>query len=150
MSSRTTLGLGAVVIAAALSATPAVGVPDSNQARAHKSAARCQRYWSRGDAAAREIARTAETTAVTISTEHEGSYTTVSPATLRATEPNIPITRREAEHSHQDAYVASASGTLNSYIVTVRALDGDIYSVRQTPEGEFIIEARVCGAKRHW
>jgi hypothetical protein len=87
---------------------------------------------------------------VTISTEHEGSYTAVSPATLRATEPTIPITRREAEHSHEDAYLASASGTRNSYIVTVRALDGDTYSVGQTPTGEVIQEARVCGAKRHW
>ena len=45
------------------------------------------------DASAKELARTAQTTAETIATDHSGDYTTVTPTTLNSTEPSIPIAR---------------------------------------------------------
>src|SRR5439155_14287045 len=43
------------------------------------------------DASAKELARTAQTTAETVATDHNGDYTTVSPTTLHAAEASIPI-----------------------------------------------------------
>src|SRR6195952_2799754 len=42
------------------------------------------------DASAKELARTAQTTAETVATDHNGDYSTVSAATLSAAEPSIP------------------------------------------------------------
>ena len=57
------------------------------------------------DASAKELARTAQTTAETIATDHNGSYTTVSPTTLNAAEASIPIV------SGNNAWLSAASGT---------------------------------------
>src|SRR5438067_12109276 len=43
------------------------------------------------DASAKELARTAQTTAETIATDNGGSYATVTPTTLNSTEASIPI-----------------------------------------------------------
>src|SRR6266436_2783636 len=43
------------------------------------------------DASAKELVRTAETTAETLATDNNGSYATVGTGTLNSTEPTIPI-----------------------------------------------------------
>ena len=57
------------------------------------------------DASAKELARTAQTTAETVATDHNGDYTTVSPTTLHAAEASIPIA------AGNNAWLSAASGT---------------------------------------
>ncbi len=69
------------------------------------------------DASAKELARTAQTTAETVATDHNGDYTTVSLTTLNATEPSIPVSV-----STTNAYLLSASGTTTGYVVTAKSV----------------------------
>ncbi len=62
------------------------------------------------DASAKELARTAQTTAETIATDNGGSYTGVTVATIPAAEPSIPV--------------AANAGTSNAYLLSVAAPDG--------------------------
>lgn len=148
------MGLGAVLVTAALSvAAAAAGAPQGKRGvhvPAHASGKGCNRFWSQGDAAAREIARSVFTTAETISTEHDGFYTDVSPATVHATLPTIPITRRQAVRARENAYLVSASGTKDSFVATVRAFDGDTYSELLRANGTLVHLARECGRETHW
>jgi type IV pilus assembly protein PilA len=69
------------------------------------------------DAAGKELARTAQTTAETISTDNGGSYATIlTPADLKNVEKSINTTAGTT-----DAYVSAALGTANSYTVTATA-----------------------------
>jgi hypothetical protein len=95
---------------------------------------------------ARQLALTAEAAVVTIAAEHRGSYTRVSPRTIHSTEPSVPITRRAAAGG---AYLLSASGTSDSYMLTVQASDGDTFSVR-SDDGSITQSARECGVQRRW
>jgi hypothetical protein len=148
------MGLGAVLLTAAIYATAAAAVAPHGdrgaRVAAHASAKRCQRYWSQADAAAREIARSAYISAEVISTEHNGFYTDVSPATVHATMRTIPITYRQAVLSQESAYLQSASGTVNSFTLTARAFDGDTYSVQQSANGTLLHLAQECGSEHHW
>ena len=68
------------------------------------------------DASAKELARTAQTTAETIATDHSGDYTTVSPTALHTTEPSIPTAV-----NGNNAYISAASGSSTGYTVTATA-----------------------------
>jgi len=68
------------------------------------------------DASAKELARTAQTTAETVATDHNGDYTTVSPTTLNAAEASIPIA------SGNNAWLSAASGTTTGYVVTTTSV----------------------------
>jgi type IV pilus assembly protein PilA len=68
------------------------------------------------DASAKELARTAQTTAETVATDHNGDYTTVSPTTLHAAEASIPIV------SGSNAWLSSASGSTTGYVVTTTSV----------------------------
>ncbi len=68
------------------------------------------------DASAKELARTAQTTAETIATDHSGDYSTVTQATLNSTEPSIPIAA-----GNNNAYISAATGSSNGYTVTATA-----------------------------
>jgi hypothetical protein len=109
----------------------------------------CHRYWSAGDRAARNMARNAETFVVTLATEHQGSYTKVSPRTIHALERGIPITPRQARRKQERAYLLSASGTASSYVLTTRSRNGDTYSIRYR-SGQTKHYARVCGEAQDW
>jgi type IV pilus assembly protein PilA len=79
------------------------------------------------DASAKELARTAQTTAETVATDHNGDYTTVSPATLNAAEASIPIA------SGTNAWLSSASGTTTGYTVTTTAVPtGNTFTITNT------------------
>jgi type IV pilus assembly protein PilA len=83
------------------------------------------------DAQAKELARTAQTTAETIATGNDGSYEKVTPAALHAEESTIDITA-----STTNAYLNKASGTKTGYAVTVRAISGDEFTISRGATGE--------------
>jgi Tfp pilus assembly protein PilN len=68
------------------------------------------------DASAKELARTAETTAETYATDHNGSYQGVNAEELVKYEPTITTTE-----SKSTAWLSSANGTANGYEVTATA-----------------------------
>ena len=68
------------------------------------------------DASAKELARTAETTAETIATENGGSYATVSTTELNKVEPTIPIAK-----AGNNAWISAATGAAGEYSVTATA-----------------------------
>jgi type IV pilus assembly protein PilA len=69
------------------------------------------------DASAKELARTAQTTAETIATDNAGSYASiVAPAQLSAVEPSIPTVAGGG-----NAYISAATGSATGYVVTATA-----------------------------
>jgi type IV pilus assembly protein PilA len=89
------------------------------------------------DAQAKELARTAQTTAETVSTDNGGSYAAVTnAAVLKSYEPSILTTPTEKE-----AYLETASGSATGYTVTAQAPGGDKFTITRNVEGEI---ARTC------
>lgn len=89
------------------------------------------------DAQAKELARTAQTTAETIATQNDGSYQQVSPPELHAVEPTISIVA-----STSDAYVSAATGAQDEYSVTATATapNGDELTIKKNSSGEITRE----------
>jgi type IV pilus assembly protein PilA len=83
------------------------------------------------DAQAKELSRTAETTAESIATGDDGSYEKVNPAELNREESTIDIVA-----STTKAYLSKASGDKNSYSVTVTAIDGDEFTISRNASDE--------------
>jgi type IV pilus assembly protein PilA len=92
------------------------------------------------DAQAKEMARSAETTAESIATDHEGLYEAVSAETLHETEPSVRIAPSETE-----AYLSAASSSAKSYSVTVKATDGDELTISREENGHV---ARTCASPK--
>jgi prepilin-type N-terminal cleavage/methylation domain-containing protein len=82
------------------------------------------------DSQAKEMVRTAETTAESIATEHDGIYTQVSAESLHEGEPSVRV-----EPSATEAYLSAASATKDSYSVTVKATDGDELTISRDEGG---------------
>jgi type IV pilus assembly protein PilA len=81
------------------------------------------------DASAKELARTAQTTAETVAAG-TGSYASITnPAALAAIEPTIVTT------SGNGAWLSAASGTSNTYSVTATAADGNTFSIARLTTG---------------
>jgi type IV pilus assembly protein PilA len=79
------------------------------------------------DASAKELARTAQTTAETVATDHNGDYTTVSQSTLHTTEPSIPIV------AGSNAWLSAATGSLTGYAVTSTSVPtGNTFTITNT------------------
>jgi len=79
------------------------------------------------DASAKELARTAQTTAETVATDHNGDYSTVSLTTLNAAEPSIPIS------AGSNAWLSAASGGLTNYTVTATSVPtGNTFTITNT------------------
>ena len=76
------------------------------------------------DAQAKELARTAQTTAETIATDNNGNYETVSVAELNKYEPSIRITSSTTE-----AYLETESDTATTYSVTAKSTNGDKFTI---------------------
>ena len=89
------------------------------------------------DASAKELARTAQTTAETIATDNNGSYATIvaakGPEVLNTIEKSIPTAEVNGA-----AYLSTASGTGNSYSVTAKAgaSSGDTFTISRNENGE--------------
>jgi type IV pilus assembly protein PilA len=82
------------------------------------------------DAQAKELARTAQTTAETLSTDNNGSYLKVSPAELEKYEPSI-----ETVATTKEAYLSAASGTVSTYTVTAKSTSGDTFTISRGETG---------------
>jgi type IV pilus assembly protein PilA len=83
------------------------------------------------DASAKELARTAETTADAYSTDHNGEYTGLTPAELNKIEPSI-----QTGVGNGNAYISSVTGagkvglpSANTVTVTATATNGDTFSI---------------------
>ena len=85
---------------------------------------------------AKELARTAETTAETIATDNNGSYTNVSTTELNKYEPSIRVTASTTE-----AYLSGAEGTATTYKVTAKGTEGGEFSITRNASGEI---SRTC------
>jgi type IV pilus assembly protein PilA len=78
------------------------------------------------DASAKELARTAQTTAETIATDNSGSYASITANTsLSAVEPSIPTAA-----GGNNAYISFAKGEASGYVVTATAATtGDTFTI---------------------
>jgi type IV pilus assembly protein PilA len=90
------------------------------------------------DSSAKELARTAQTTAETIATENNGLYSSVNQTELHAVEPTI-----QTGVGNGNAYISAAAPTeVNAgYKVTATATNGDTFSVTKKASG--VVE-RTC------
>ncbi len=79
------------------------------------------------DSSAKELARTAETTAETYATDHGGEYTGLSVAELHAYEPSI-----QTASGNGNAYISGVSEVAAStYKVTATASSGHTFSIKR-------------------
>jgi len=79
------------------------------------------------DASAKELARTAETTADTYGTDNGNSFTALSPTILNTYESTI---NTQAAASGANAYLLAAAGAGTTYVVTTQAYStGDRFSI---------------------
>jgi type IV pilus assembly protein PilA len=95
------------------------------------------------DASAKELARTAQTTAETIATDNNGSYETITaPSVLNGVEKSIPIAEVNGA-----AFLSAATGTGNSYTVTAKAgaSSGDTFTIDRNSNGEVTRSCTTAG-----
>ena len=94
------------------------------------------------DAQAKELARTAETTAETIATDDNGEYINVTTKELHAYEPTIRTTAGGGE-----AYVSSTIPVKNEYSVTATSENGDEFTIKRNSKGEISRECKSATGK---
>ena len=87
------------------------------------------------DAQAKELARSAETTAETVATDNNGEYEKVTLAELKAYEPSL-TTNKEKE-----AYLVEGTHEKAGYTVKAESTNGDIFTIEKKSNGEV---ARTC------
>lgn len=92
------------------------------------------------DAGAKELARSAETTAETAMTDHEGKYKNgaweLTPKVLNEYEPTIPTSQAAANGG---AYLEKVEATETTYkIVAIAANTADKFTVERTATGEIV------------
>ncbi|HEV3095132.1 MAG TPA: hypothetical protein VGY30_11540, partial [Solirubrobacteraceae bacterium] len=99
------------------------------------------------DAQAKELARTAETTAETYSTDHNGEYKWGAEGIkeLEAYEKTIPSCPQTKEACLKVAEEKSGGA---GYVVTAEASDGATYSVEKTSGGEVKRECTVPAGQK--
>ena len=86
------------------------------------------------DSSAKELARTAQTTAETYATDHNGSYTGISPAVLKEYEATI---QTAAGNANSYLSTAEATETGEGFKVTATSVTaGHTFSVVRKPGGE--------------
>lgn len=89
------------------------------------------------DASAKEMARTAQTTADTLALDNEGSYATVRKATLHSYESTIATTS-----TGTNAYLSAASGTTTTYTLTVTSVaSANKFTIARRADGTVV---RTC------
>jgi type IV pilus assembly protein PilA len=92
------------------------------------------------DASAKELARTAETTAETYATDHEGGYASLTEKELEKYESGLLDCTAAAASS--DACLKTASGTASTYTLTTKAANtGDEFTIARGEKGEI---TRTC------
>jgi prepilin-type N-terminal cleavage/methylation domain-containing protein len=95
------------------------------------------------DASAKELVRSAATTAETYATDHEGLYTGMTPTELNKYEKTIPIT---AASANGGAYLSAVTltGTEEYTVTATAASTGDKFSITHKANGA---TERTCEAK---
>ena len=89
------------------------------------------------DAAAKELAHSAQVAAETIGTDYAGSYASVTASNLNAYESTIQIAS-----GGNNAYVSGVAATGNSYTITVKPASGaEIYTLTRNANGQTV---RTC------
>ena len=91
------------------------------------------------DAAAKELAHSAQVAAETIGTDNGGSYALLTPSLLNTYESTIQL-----NSANNNAFVANpggASGTATTYTVTATSTTGDTYSISRAANG---VISRTC------
>jgi type IV pilus assembly protein PilA len=83
------------------------------------------------DVQAKELARSAQTTAETIATDNSGAYSKVTVEELHRAEPTIPVTA-----TGRNAYLSAAVPGGNRYSVTAKASTGDEYTITKAASGD--------------
>ena len=110
-----------------------VGTPLTNAAPAGTAAST-----SPSPAQAKEVARTAETTAETLATDNNGSYASITPQKLNEVEPTLAVCPTSAA----GACLSAATGTETSYAVTAKMVpSGDEFTIERKGNGEIL---RTC------
>jgi prepilin-type N-terminal cleavage/methylation domain-containing protein len=86
------------------------------------------------DTQAKELARTAETTAEAIASAHDGQYGEVNLANLHSEEATIPTAATAGPH---EAYLSFAKGSNlpSEYTVTAKAANDDELTISRSAEG---------------
>ena len=86
------------------------------------------------DAAAKELAHTAQIAAESFATDNNGSYVGLTPAGLNSYESTIQV-----GPGNNNAYIDAATGvpvaTANGYEVTATSTNGDTFSITRAPTG---------------
>jgi len=99
------------------------------------------------DAAAKELAHSAQVAAESIATDNGGSYVLVTPALLNTYESTIQV-----GSGGNNAYIQNvnsilgAVGTANSYTVTATSTSGDTYSISRATNGMISRSCQNAGA----
>jgi type IV pilus assembly protein PilA len=75
------------------------------------------------DASAKELARTAQTTAETYATDHNGEYTGLTTTEINKLEPSIPIA------AGSNAYLSAVTAAATEYSVTATATNLDTFKI---------------------
>ena len=83
------------------------------------------------DSSAKEMAHTSQVAAETIATDNNGSYLTVSPTTLNQIDSSILTAAGSPPHP----YASAASGTANSWTVTMTSPTGNTFSIAKSSTG---------------
>ncbi len=101
------------------------------------------------DASAKELVRTAQTTAETYATENSGSYAGLGTTKLHEVEKTIPIASE-----NNNAWISAASGAAGEYTVTATApATGDTFTIKNK---EGVVNRTCtgtgggCGASKSW
>jgi prepilin-type N-terminal cleavage/methylation domain-containing protein len=95
-------------------------------------------------ASAKELARSAQTTADSIATDHQGGFGALSATSLLNYEPTLATSSTNAA---SNAWIYSASGNADSFVVTVEAYStSELFSIVDA-NGSI---SRVCGAAGSW
>ncbi len=94
------------------------------------------------DAQAKELARTAETTAETIATDNNGEYTNVTTTELHKYEPTIRISAGGGE-----AYLSATSPHKEEYSVTATATNGDEFTITRNSKGQISRQCKSASGK---
>jgi hypothetical protein len=140
--------LAAIAIATNL----ALAAPVSSAATSAGSALTpaCHRFRSQGDVNARAIERRAQSAAELYGVDHRGVYRDLSPATLHAIDPTIPVTPGEAHRRDEHAFLSVARGVRTAYRLIALTRHGDRYEIRHTSTGVILRYAFVCRKWRRW
>jgi type IV pilus assembly protein PilA len=97
------------------------------------------------DAQAKELARTAQTTAETIATDNNGSYELVTLPKLKEYEPSI-VTGTGTPS--KEAWLTVGKGTATTYEVTATSTSGDTFTIERNAQGEITRKcSQVVGSK---